>query len=717
MNRRPKLRKRVRAMRKKLAVESLESRVLLAGDLANNLTEVDDILDANGANQENQNRPQTVDIRDAGPNQLERTRRRGGDRGEGSPVLEWRSFDGTGNNLVDSEWGSAGNQLLRHTATEYADGIDDPAGEERASAREISNLVFDQEELTPNEAGLSDLVWQWGQFLDHDIDLTGHDEFSDSFAIDVPAGDEYFDPTGSGDETIHLARSVYDPSTGDSVDNPRQQINQITAFIDGSNIYGSDEERASALRTFEGGRLKTSEGDLLPFNVDGLDNAGGTDSSLFVAGDVRANEQAGLTAMHTLWVREHNRIADSISDRHPELSDEEVFQRARSIVIAELQVITYNEFLPALLGEDAIPEYQGYDASVDPGISNVFSTAAYRFGHSMLSPELLRLDNDGQVIEDGNLALRDAFFRPDEITDNGIDSLLNGLANQRAQEIDAMLVDDVRNFLFGPPGSGGFDLASLNIQRGRDHGLADYNEVRVAYGLEPVESFADITDDVEVQAALEEAYGDVNEIDVWVGGLAEDHVDGGSVGELVQAVLVDQFTRLRDGDRFWYQNQFSDEQLRQIERTTLADVMSRNTELTNLQDHVFYTPDAQPESNSDDQNRPPQNRPPAPQISDAPDDGRHDDHRDGRRTEGAIQGLPNEIEQFEQRSADPAENEIPPPGSIRPEPTLAPQSRPVRSEPLHERSRRVDEPSTTNPLNSVDPLFADAADQLFRDFT
>ena len=177
-------------------------------------------------------------------------------------------------------------------------------------------------------------------------------------------------------------------------------------------------------------------------------------------------------------------------------------------MIAEMQAITYNEFLPALLGEDAIEEYDGYDRRVDPGITNEFSTAAYRFGHSMLSTELLRLNNDGTVADEGNIALQDAFFRPDEIVNNGIDSILLGQATQVAQEIDTMVVDDVRNFLFGPPGSGGFDLASLNIQRGRDHGLADYNQVRVDMGLEPVQSFSDISSDPNVPSCARSGLSD-----------------------------------------------------------------------------------------------------------------------------------------------------------------------------------------------------------------
>jgi hypothetical protein len=539
------------------------------------------------------------------------------------------SIDGTGNNLENPELGSTGQQLQRLASVEYADEISEPAGEDRVSPRVISNAVVAQSELDPNRRGLTDLVWIWGQFIDHDIDLTHSNVDEDGnplepLPIEVPLGDAFFDPFGTGEETIDFNRSEYSPETGDSVENPRQQINEITAFLDGSVVYGSDTERAEALRTFEGGRLRTSAGDLLPFNDLGLENAGGTSDSLFLAGDVRANENVALTAMHTLWVREHNRLADRIAARDPSLTDEQIFQRARTMVIAQIQAITFNEFLPALLGRNAVSEYAGYDPTVNPDIANVFSTAAYRFGHSMLSPELLRLDNNGNVIEDGNLSLRDAFFAPDEIQENGIDSLLLGAANQRAQEIDNQIVDDVRNFLFGPPGAGGFDLASLNIQRGRDHGLADYNQVRIDVGLESVASFEEITSDPELAATLRELYGDVNNIDAWVGGLAEDHVRGSSMGELFQTVLVDQFERLRDGDRFWYQNIFEGRELRRIENTTLADVIRRNTDVRGLQRNVLFD-----ETLRDDRPRPrladnelqtPNDRPPrgAPEVNAQP---------------------------------------------------------------------------------------------------
>lgn len=513
-------------------------------------------------------------------------------------TIEARSLDGTGNNLENPELGSVGTQLLRTSESDYADGISEPAGEDRVSARVISNELSAQTTTETNDRSLTDLTWLFGQFIDHDLDLSEGSEHDESFNIEVPTGDEFFDPFFTGEVEIALSRTGFDETTGET--DPREQINEISAFLDGSVIYGSDVETADALRAFEGGLLATSEGDLLPFNTGELDNAGGNSDTLFLAGDIRANENVALTAMHTIWVREHNYQAELLAAEDPTLTDEQLYQGARTIVTAQLQAITFNEYLPALLGEDALDDYEGYDSSVDPGIANVFSTAAYRFGHTMLPTELLRLDSDLTTADEGNLSLQEAFFSPDEITANGIESILLGASVQLANEVDNQVVDDVRNFLFGPPGAGGFDLVSLNIQRGRDHGLADYNQVREDYGLERVSSFDEISSDPEVAAKLEQLYGTVDDIDVWVGGLAEDHVDGSSMGELFSTVIVDQFERIRDGDRLWYQNVFSGETLAEIEATTLADVIERNSSIEGLQDNVFFSADAQPETGTVD---------------------------------------------------------------------------------------------------------------------
>lgn len=406
----------------------------------------------------------------------------------------------------------------------------------------------------------------------------------------MPSSDDYFDPAGTGMQQIYLNRSQYDPATGTSRRNPRQQVNTITAWLDGSVVYGSDATRAAALRSFTGGHLKTSAGGLMPLNTALLPNANDAhlvpDDQLFLGGDVRANENVELTAIQTLFVREHNRLADAIAAKSPSMSDERIYQLARRTVVAEIESITYNEFLPALLGQGAIAAYRGYDPSTNPGIATAFSTSAYRVGHSMLGNDIEFLDNNGAEVRD-ELALAGAFFNPQVVRDTGIDPILKYLASDPAQEVDTKVVDGVRNFLFGPPGSGGLDLASLNIQRGRDHGLADYNSARAAYGLPRVTTFGQITSDPALRQQLKALYESVNNIDMWVGALAEDHVRGASVGPLIRSVLADQFERVRDGDRFWYERTMSGGELASIDGTSLADVIKRNTSLTNLQDDVF----------------------------------------------------------------------------------------------------------------------------------
>ncbi len=470
------------------------------------------------------------------------------------------------------------SNFVRIVSPSYADGVSAPAGSNRASARVVSNALSAQDVSVKNDRGLSDFVWLWGQFVDHDLVLTESTDPAENLDIQVPLGDPFFDPQGTGNKTLEFKRSLYDHSTG--INTPREQVNHTTGILDGSMVYGADASVTNVLRTHQGGELRTSDGGLLPFDV--------SDPEEYLAGDERVNENIALTAMHTVWVREHNRNAQTIRQQDPTLNDEQIFQRARSIVVAEIQAITYNDWLPALLGNGAVGNYQGYNPAVDPSISNLFASAAYRFGHSMLSPTLLRLNPDQSQAVDGNISLRASYFAPGEIAASGIDTLLQGAAAQVAQEIDPLMVDDVRNFLFGEPGSGGLDLAALNIQRGRDHGMPDYNSVRTQLGLARADTFADITSNPELQSALASVYPTVDDIDVWVGAVAEDHVAGSSVGELVLAVLVDQFNRVRAGDAEWYQNVFTGQDLAQVEATTLSDVIERNTTVRNLQSNVFF---------------------------------------------------------------------------------------------------------------------------------
>jgi hypothetical protein len=261
---------------------------------------------------------------------------------------------------------------------------------------------------------------------------------------------------------------------------------------------------------------------------------------------------------------------------------------------AEIQSITYNEFLPALMGSHAPATHSVSDPEVNASVQTEFSAAFFRVGHTMLSTTLARVKNDGSPAPGGGVPLRDAFFVPNNIA-NGTELgyFLKGLASQRQQEVDNQIVDDVRDFLFGEPMPGGFDLAALNIQRGRDHGLPDYNTLRVAFGLPAVSDFEDICSDPTVQAKLASLYPTVNDIDPWVGALSEDHLADAGMGALLTAALNVQFTLSRDGDRYWYKRDpdLSAGDIAMIDSTRLSDIIRRNSDITNLQTNVFFVPE------------------------------------------------------------------------------------------------------------------------------
>ncbi len=511
-----------------------------------------------------------------------------------------RSIDGYGNNIDHPTMGAVGTNQLQTTPVGYSDGISELGGENRLNARSISNLLFHQEGLIYDKNDLSDYAWVWGQFIDHDITLIG-DDHEERCDVIVPIGDQYFDPNSTGNATIPVARSSYDPATGTDIDNPRKFPNLITSYVDGSGVYGSDQAKADWLRTFTDGMLKTSEGNMLPYNtlngeIDGtkdenapeMANANPFNDTWFVAGDVRANENILLTSIHTLFLREHNRLCTEISASNPSWDDEAIYQKARKTVGAILQAIIYEEWLPSL--GIVVPSYTGYDASIDPGIMNVFSAAAYRYGHTVINGTILRLDEEGDVIPQGNIRLFKAFFAPYEILNGGgINPLLRGMSVQVEQDFDTKMINDLRNFLFGAPGAGGLDLAAINMTRGRDRGLSDYNTIRQSFGLSRVSSFSNISSNQENNLLLEQAYGDIDDIDPWVGFLAEDHMSHSLFGETVMHIVDRQFSNLRSGDRFYYENDdaLTEDEKATIKSTRLIDIIYRNTDVRNLNDDIF----------------------------------------------------------------------------------------------------------------------------------
>jgi hypothetical protein len=495
---------------------------------------------------------------------------------------EWQSYDGNGNNLYNPNFGKANTALLRQSSSDYENGSTSLAirGASNPNPRIVSNLLCKTDISIPNSQNLTDMMWIWGQFIDHLLDLTRSQTSGETANMITPSVMEDPNEDYPG-RTILFDRSIFIINT-----DPREQPNNISSFMDASNVYGSDSDRAYALRRLDGtGKLLTTTADngeiLMPYNINELENAaptGSTPSDFFLAGDIRSNENIFLTAIHTLFVREHNRLCDIIVSENTNYigKDELIYQTARKLVIGMIQYITYEQFLPNLLG--SFPKYNGYNKNTNVSIKTEFSAVAYRLGHSMLSSSL-------KTGENTTILLRDAFFSPTFIQTNGIDNLLLGGSLGIMQEIDTRIVEDVRSFLFGPPSAMNLlDLPALNMQRARDHGIPGYNILRQSYGLSSYNNFTDITNNTTISSGLESLYDSVDDIDPWIGGLAEDHISGSNLGELFSTIIKTQFMNVRDGDRFYYKNdtRLSQKNIDLIENSTLDKIIERNCNLTNL---------------------------------------------------------------------------------------------------------------------------------------
>jgi peroxidase len=608
--------------------------------------------------------------------------------------VEWRSLDGSRNNLAHPDWGKAGTAYLRVGEPNYADGIRGMAA--GPPSRYISNRVFnDVGQNVFAENGISQWGWIWGQFLDHTFGLRD-ERPGESGPIPFDAADpleRFTDDLGA----IAFARTP--AALGTNVDTPREQTNTVSSYIDAFAVYGGTARRLEWLRDgpvngtvsdndasllLPGGYLPraSSRGDVS--SAPAMDTFGrlvGNPGRAVVAGDVRANENIALTALHTLFAREHNRIVSLLPDT---LSEEDKFQIARRVVGAEQQYVTYNEFLPALGVH--LSSYPGYDRSVNASLANEFATVGYRV-HSMVHGELetevptghysprqlSAFEAQGIEVEDEGgdvrlvIPLDLAFGNPDLLQRVGLEPLLKGFATERQYKNDEQIDDALRSILFQipkpearEPSACGLpvvnpdcfrkvqDLGAIDVERGRDHGMPSYNELREAYGLAPKASYAAITgestesfpddrsiddndpiDDPDIldfttladddgdivrpggeeaeedvaaatrrttlAARLRGVYGDgnVDEVDAFVGMLSEPHVPGTQFGELQLAIWTQQFEALRDGDRFFYLNDPVLAAIRHLYgidyRQTLAAIIDTNTGIRSQPD-VFTVP-------------------------------------------------------------------------------------------------------------------------------
>ena len=281
----------------------------------------------------------------------------------------------------------------------------------------------------------------------------------------------------------------------------------------------------------------------------------------FKSGDKRLNEQPGLTLYHVIWHREHNRLASSLATINPHWGDEELYQSARNILVASLQHITYSEYLPLMLGQQymaAILSTDQYDSSIDATVSNAFATAAFRFGHSMIPEDLSMADSGCPRKSLTSQPLETLFFNPSLAhSPSNLVMCLAGLSHDTSSPPGPQFARSINGKLFLHRESGakvGMDLVSINIQRGRDHGLPGYNAFRSLCGLPRAENFSDLADVLteEQISSLTSVYSHVDDIDLYIAGMMESPADGSLLGPTFSCIIADQMFRSRTGDRFFH---------------------------------------------------------------------------------------------------------------------------------------------------------------------
>uniref|UniRef100_A0A8C5Y8R3 Thyroid peroxidase n=1 Tax=Microcebus murinus TaxID=30608 RepID=A0A8C5Y8R3_MICMU len=558
---------------------------------------------------------------------------------------KYRLITGACNNREHPRWGAANTALARWLPPVYEDGFSQPRGWNPGflhggfplpPVREVTRQVI----RVPNEAvteddRYSDLLTVWGQYISHDIAFTPQSTSRAAFSggADCQLTCENQDPcfpiplpenaSSARPSCLPFYRSSPACGTGDqgwllgnlSRANPRQQMNGLTSFLDASTVYGSSPAAERQLRNW------TSAEGLLRVNARHRDAGGraylpfaprpaacapepgapgAARAPCFLAGDGRASEVPSLTALHTLWLREHNRLAAALKALNAHWSADTAYQEARKVVGALHQIVTLRDYVPKILGPEAferhVGPYGGYDPGVNPTASNVFSTAAFRFGHATVRPWLRRLDANFQEHPDlPSLHLRDVFFNPwILIHGGGLDPLLRGLLASPAKlQVPAQLMNqELTERLFVLPNSSTLDLASLNLQRGRDHGLPGYNAWRRFCGLPRLETPAHLREavaDRSVADKMAALYKHPDNVDVWLGGLAEDLLPGARTGPLFACLIGKQMRALRDGDRFWWENGpvFSDAQRRELGKHSLSRVICDNTGLARVPADAF----------------------------------------------------------------------------------------------------------------------------------
>lgn len=533
----------------------------------------------------------------------------------------YRSLNGSCNNIVKGHKGESFTGFSRLLYADYSDGTH---GQRRSVTKKVlpnprvvvSSLVRYNGKPS-NKFTLA--LMQWSQFIEHDLSRSAtavaiHTDHSIECCSEEgeTLSPRYIHPFCSpiyvtndkdyskqGVRCLNFVRSI--PAIrSDCTFGASDQVNQATHYLDGSQIYGSTDQKSAELRAFKDGKLATTtyEGhSFLPLSKDPTHDCQifSKNSVCFNSGDARVNFQPQLALMHTLWYREHNRVADMLAKVNPSWNDETLFQETRRIIIAEIQKITYDEWVPAVLGksESAKMSANAYNKLTEATVSNSFATAAMRSIKSLSDGKPKLYDEDRQTNE--SIFMRNYFHNPAVLRQAGVaDSLIRGLATQPSQKLDIYFADDLINKLY-TNGHYGFDVLSFDVQRGRDHGLPGYNNFRAFCGLKKAKTFSGFKDVISPEnvATLSRVYASPHDVDLIIGGLLEKPKKDALFGPTFSCIVNEQMARTRKGDRYFYDNNkqpkpFTKDQLAQIKRATLARIMCDNgDDIKKMQLKVF----------------------------------------------------------------------------------------------------------------------------------
>ncbi|CAB3405165.1 unnamed protein product [Caenorhabditis bovis] len=547
------------------------------------------------------------------------------------PTNPYRTYTGWCNNLKNPGAANTFAELKRLLQPAYDDGISAPrsksvSGGRLSSPRIISNAVHSAAPI--ENVKYTHLLMEFGQFIDHDITHSPVDQNADGtplncsscdasltvspscYPIPVPESDRYFPSS----ECLSFVRSLPAQKTLGY----RNQMNQITAYLDGSVMYGSTQCEGDRLRTFTDGKLKVTRlGKQSHYGItlsqsDDSEQDGCVSSPnypCFIAGDDRNSQQTLLIAVHSIFHREHDRVSTILKNLNEKWDDERIYQETRKLISAEFAHVVYNQYLPIIVGQNMMDEYElrplkngyfdGYE-ECDASILQPFAAAAFRFGHSTVTrytPMQFSPDEPIEKVVD----LASEFLNMSKIYDyHGVDEILGGMRTQRQMATDRYVDDSVRNFLFSDRGKigTGLDLISINIQRGRDHAIQPYNQYREWCGLPKLTSFHSVFSDIEPNGleAISRVYDSPDDIDLFTGIVSEKTVAGGIVGPTAACLIAEQFRRLKKCDRFYYENgneytRFTKDQLQEIRKVSLSSLICANSKLEAVSRDVFSVPD------------------------------------------------------------------------------------------------------------------------------